>query len=915
MGMAATAVFVVSVSMAAQQACPNGARIDGTITDPSGARIAKAEVEAANGAKTQTDADGHYVLPCAPATTTITVRAEGFATRTAGTNARRGQAAHLDLQLALASVQTDVQVSADASGVDSDNDAGGTTLSTAEVQRLPDDPDDLVRQLQVLALAAGGDASSAIITVDGFRNSSALPPKGSIAAVRVNPDLFSAEYQWPPWGGGVIEIVTKPGSSGIHGAGFFSDSDAAFNARDPLSIVATPAEKQRYGFELSGPFVSQKSGYSVALEKRDINEFNVVDATTLGAGGEPSPFRQTIAAPQRLWIGSVRGDWQMTPRDAGTVSFAANVNNLDNQGVGGLVLPEAGYSSLASEYDLRLSNVFTASASLLHETRIGYTWKHAEEAPLSTAPSVMVAGYFSGGGAASQALNSRERDLEIDDDAMLTRGKHTLKLGAQSLGYFFDNHDPDTFNGAFVFGGGSAPVLDARNDPTGQTTTISGIEQYRRALNNLPGGSPTTYRVTTGTPRVTFSQWLLGMFVGDTVKLLPQVTLDAGLRYEFETTPGSYANFAPRLGVAWAIDKKQTWVIHLRGGLFPRSAGEFSDLMQVKRLNGALQRSVEVYAPDFRDPLGPAAGSIRVSTVGRFPHSFGMMDTFIAYLNIEHQFTRQWTARVNLFSGQDWDSLRIRNINAPMVASSVGVAPNPPAALKAPRPIAPDENILQYQNSGHLMGNLVSFNLDQHNYKRFGLSLRYAHLSFKSDVVDGGLNSPQSSYSEKGESSRVEWSRDHEFSLTGNLNLPYKLEAAAQADGNSGTRYTITTGTDNNGDGNFNDRPSYAAQPGPGVFATRFGLLTTNTVNGNMPRNAGIMPGPIHLDVNLSRTFTVDPKDKDHPHTFTLNARSANLLNHTNVTAVNPVLSSSAVGEPVAAEAARRLELGLRFAF
>ncbi len=30
-------------------------------------------------------------------------------------------------------------------------------------------------------------------------------------------------------------------------------------------------------------------------------------------------------------------------------------------------------------------------------------------------------------------------------------------------------------------------MLDANNNPTGMTTTITPIEQYRRALENLPG--------------------------------------------------------------------------------------------------------------------------------------------------------------------------------------------------------------------------------------------------------------------------------------------------------------------------------------------------------------------------------------------------------------------------------------------
>jgi hypothetical protein len=223
--------------------------------------------------------------------------------------------------------------------------------------------------------------------------------------------------------------------------------------------------------------------------------------------------------------------------------------------------------------------------------------------------------------------------------------------------------------------------------------------------------------------------------------------------------------------------------------------------------------------------------------------------------------------------------------------------------------------MFQYQNSGHLSGNLISFNLNQHKYKRLGLSFRYAHQNFKADVVGNGLNSPQSSYSEKGETGRVEWSKNNYFTFSGNLNLPGKITLDTQLDGGDGARYTVTTGTDNNGDGDFNDRPSYASAPGPGVYATRFGLLTTNTVNGSVPRDIGTMPGPFHLDSNLSRTFALNLKGKDHSRTVTFNARSANLLNHTNVTAVNTVLSSAAVGQPIAAEAARRVEFGVRFAF
>lgn len=900
----------------AQQTCANGIRIDGTITDPTGAVIVGARVQASDNEKAVTDGTGHYLLPCVPTrVNTITVEAEGFALGNARISKPQRGAAHVNLQLAVAQAQANVQVNADAPGIDSDRSSGTITLDTSGVQQLADDPDDFLRQLQTIASTVGADRAT--IMVDGFQNTSALPPKGSIASIRINPDMFSPEFQSPPWTGTVIQILTKPGTGPFHGALFFTDSDGIFNATDPFSVTATPAGKRRYGFELTGPVVPKKVDFALALEKRDIDEFNVVNAVTLDAAGDAAHFLQTVPAPQRLWIASARENWQVTPNDVATVSFSVNVNNLGNQGVGGLVLPDAGYSTLVSEYDLRLNNTQTVRANLLHETRIGYTWKRTEQTPLSAAPSLQVAGYFTSGGATSQNLNNRERDLEIDDDVMAMRGRHTLKFGAQSIGVFLHDYDPNTFNGAYVFGGGSAPALDGNNNPTGQTTTITALQQYQRVLLNLPGGSPTTYQVTTGTPLVPLTEWRLGFYAQDNFKLLPRLTIIGGLRYQMQTLPRSLKNFAPRLGLAWSPDKKQTWAFQLRAGLFFDPTSQ-SYLVEANRLNAHRQQQATVYSPSFFDPLVPVAGSIQVSTVNQFPSSAHEAPSFSVSFQFSKDLPHHWNVHGWYLNGGVWGMMRTRNINAPMVATSVGTAPDPIAALMAPRPITPNENIMQYENGGHFSGPLAGLGLTQNSFKRFGFSGSYKYEDAKSDGGDNDgttITSPQSSYSSRGEASRVDWNHWNTFTFSGHALLPYKLELATIFDARDGSRYNIITGTDNNGDGDFNDRPSFAAAPGTGVYPTRFGLLTTNTVNGDVPRNLGIMPAKFHLDLNVSRVFTLNPGDWDHPRSLTFNARSANLLNHTNVTAVGTVVSSSTFGQSISAETARRIELGGRLTF
>ncbi len=410
------------------------------------------------------------------------------------------------------------------------------------------------------------------------------------------------------------------------------------------------------------------------------------------------------------------------------------------------------------------------------------------------------------------------------------------------------------------------------------------------------------------------TQWKLALYGEDfTIKLaLMSYHIHRTALFILQTSPGTFVNFAPRVAFSCRRrTRKSTWVISLRSGIFDAPA-PVSYATEVYRLNGARQQSILVYSPSYGSPLTPVAGSIQVATRNQFPRSVFEFPAAATQVSIEHDLPHHWHPSVSFTYAEDWGIFRTRNINAPMVASSVGVAPDPTTALLAPRPIAPNENIIQYENSGHLNGSVLNFTLSQHSYKRFDLNLSAYMLHFKSDATLQ-IASTQSSYSNEGESSRPDWQSDG-GSVESTLHLPGKIEFSTQFAARTGHPYDITTGTDNNGDGDFNDRPSYASAPGPGVYSTPFGLVTANTVNGNVPRNLGTMPSVWHLYGNLSRAFVLDPKDKDHPLTLTFNARAANLLNHTNTTAVGTVLSST-LGQPISAEAARRVELGVRFAF
>ncbi len=170
----------------------------------------------------------------------------------------------------------------------------------------------------------------------------------------------------------------------------------------------------------------------------------------------------------------------------------------------------------------------------------------------------------------------------------------------QSIGRFLHDYNPNTFNGTFIFGGGSIPDVDSNGTSTGAATNITSLEQYRRALAGLAGGTPTTYEVVTGNPLVAFQQWIYGLYFEETWKVSDRFTLAGGLRYQGLTSPDSFANFNPRFGMDWAIDKKSTWLVHAHAGLFS-GPPDVRDISDGFRLNGFHQTQHNVDSPSFTD--------------------------------------------------------------------------------------------------------------------------------------------------------------------------------------------------------------------------------------------------------------------------------------------------------------------------
>src|SRR3954466_11373997 len=199
-GRALVAVSVLVFCFVSASAQQSLGTLRGQVKDELGGVIIGANVTATDAAGVEksavTDAEGRYVFSAlAPGRYTIRINQSGFAAyENLGVEVQAGRTDPLDITLTVAIEQEEVTVTAEAPvGTEPESNAGAVVLRGADLDALPDDPDDLADALQALAgpsAGAAGEDEGAQVYVDGFTGGR-LPPKESIREIRINRNPFS----------------------------------------------------------------------------------------------------------------------------------------------------------------------------------------------------------------------------------------------------------------------------------------------------------------------------------------------------------------------------------------------------------------------------------------------------------------------------------------------------------------------------------------------------------------------------------------------------------------------------------------------------------------------------------------------------------------------------------------------------
>src|SRR5262249_22680716 len=114
-----------------------------------------------------------------------------------------------------------------------------------------------------------------------------------------------------------------------------------------------------------------------------------------------------------------------------------------------------------------------------------------------------------------------------------------------------------------------------------------------------------------GVPGVSAKQADLGVFVGDTWRARPNLTLSLGLRYETQTNIQDRRDFAPRIGVAWAPGanvktSRPKTVVRAGFGMF-YDRFSLSNTLTVRRYDGLVQQQYVIANPDCFPVIPPVS--------------------------------------------------------------------------------------------------------------------------------------------------------------------------------------------------------------------------------------------------------------------------------------------------------------------
>jgi hypothetical protein len=694
----------------------------------------------------------------------------------------------------------------------------------------------------------------------------------SIAAVaeyKVLLNQFGAEHGRTA--AGVVTAVTRVGGDKWHGEAFYFGRPSGIQSAPPVSIFRVPNERQQFGGAAGGPITGK------------LHLFASIEAGLQTRGSYiQSPVPSFFPGHQKQVFGLVNTDYRPNERQSVYLRLNSNGTWNDNLNdiVGGFVQPSAKEKDLAQNTGGQLTHRWIVGGGV-NQLRASL----ANSIPLSyyvLNPQIKIArpNYSTEG--ASERTFTRVWTTQFGDLFSWERGRHSLKIGGDVIHH---------------------RVKDLR---------IADFGEYRFAPGApTPGQQPIQYLQTFGQVPIHYNDTLTSAFIQEDWKLSSTLTVNLGLRHEYQALLRDKNNWAPRIGFAWGLGQDQKTVI--RGG-----AGLFYSQMFLQVVRNALQQgttsSAAAYTltpttpgfPAFPQNLtSPPAGGANVRDLFLLSRNLVAPYTAQANLGIQRVLPGDLVLSANFVYSQSQKLARTYELNTPSLFTRTAVGQTRTAvAADATRRFRTYEGVQvrkveELQSSGwarYAGGDVQLAKRFTRGFQAMGHYLYNSSMTNTFFTGGAGTGVPADwSNASRDERGVTDFFQRHRFVAQGLWEMPLGVQFGTMLIAASGLPVNPLTGVDNNGDGNVQDR------------AFGFG------------RNAFHAPKQVSWDVSLMKRLKFHER-----YRVELRAEFLNALNRSNFLRVNGTYGNAALPlatflAPIAgvtnSDPARQIQFGMRFLF
>jgi outer membrane receptor protein involved in Fe transport len=771
--------------------------------------------------ETQTDADGAFALFGLPPANDYVVKASAGGFREAVRDAVSlvsGEAATFDLALEIESPTATVNITDEASPVVNNAPEVSQVIDSRQVSELPSNGRS-VNRFALLdphvrntgGLGADGSTSARLsINANSYRQTfykldgnsnydfvfaNAPQQQVSLASVqefKVLTNQYSAEY-----GGssaGIVSTVTKSGTQEFHGEGFYFLRPSGIQARPPVSSLRVPNQLMQFGGAIGGPLWSERASFFASYEQTRTERGSFVQ----------SPLPLAYLGHFRDYVGLARFDYALSNTHSMSLRLNGNRNTNDNANdrVSGLAQPSAASVSKTQAAGLQFTDRTIWGSRAVNELRASYVNSlPSASSALFPQVSILRPTYSTEGGSSYSWV--RTETWQLADQLALQRGRHDFKVGGDLT---------------------RQKVRDFSSTPFGEYRFNPGTPAQQPF--------PIDYTQRFGEGFVRYGQTLASFFVQDNWRATTRLTLNLGLRYDYQSITDDRNNLAPRLGFAWDVTGDGSTIV--RGG-----AGLFYDQYYMYITRRFLLEGVDAKLRTYRFTYD-AQGNPTTPGAPVFPNSLATLpvgatenirdyvylpaDELLNPYNVQFSLGLQrklfddWTLTFDAIHSRTLKQQRVNDLNAPapFVRTAPGQTRNA-AAADATRPFGTTyqgvrvRKVAVIENSASSNYDALEFGLLKRFARRYQFEARYVYSSALTDSMffgeaDTGIpNLFRVPFSlDRGPS---DFHQRHRFISHGLVELPFDSQISFVATLGSGLPINAVTGVDNDGDGYRFDRP------------------------------------------------------------------------------------------------------------